>query len=445
MHAVTAAVLAPPSPPSPPSPVRRAFGWGGGMAIVRLACSFVSIKVTAVYLGPSGLALVAQLASFLSLFQSMLGQGLVTGMVRIASEPTTDSERRRATCSTALTLGAGLTLALGLVLLIAAAPIAGWLLGDSRHAPIIAVSGIAVAAAVLVDLLQGALGVSREIHLIGATSIAAALLGLALFAPAAWLWGTEGAMWANLALIPVAAAITAAAVHLRSRQVRLRDFIGRIDPVLCRRILGFYPMLIVNGALPPLALILVRDALTASHGLDTAGLWQASWRLSEAYQALVFSSVSLYFMPSMGERAGRPAELRQQMLRTLLTTTAATALMALAIFALRDEVVRLVLSARFAAVSGILPVQLIGDVARAAGTILGMSLVATMRTGWFIAMTAACCAAFVGGTCLLAPPLGAVGVSWAHLATGLLQIAIGIAALRDLLFPRTFARARPSP
>jgi PST family polysaccharide transporter len=425
--------------------VRRAFGWGGSMALVRLACSFVSIKVTAVYLGPAGLALVAQLASFLSLFQSMLGQGLVTGLVRISSEQASDGERRRATCSTALNLGAALTLTLGLVLALASSPIAGWLLGDTRHAPLIAVSGIAVAAAVLVDLLQGALGVSREIHLIGATSIAATLIGLALFAPSAWLWGTEGALWANLALIPLAAAITAAVVHRRSRQVRLRDFIGRFDPALARRILGFYPMLIVNGALPPLALILVRDALTDAHGLDTAGLWQASWRLSEAYLALVFSSVSLYFMPSMGERAGRPAELRQQMLRTLLTTTAATALMALAIFVLRDEVVHLVLSARFAAVSGILPVQLLGDVAKAAGVILGMSLVATMRSGWFIAMTALSCTAVVGGTHLLAPALGAVGVSWAHLATGLLQIAIGTVALRDLLWPGRWARASLSP
>ena len=440
---MTATLVAPPS--SSPSTVRRAFGWGGSMATVRLACSFISIKVTAVYLGPGGLALVAQLASFLSLFQSMLGQGLVTGLVRISSEQASDAERRRDTCSTALTLGAALTLTLGLVLLLASVPIARWLLGDSSYAPLIAVSGIAVAAAVVVDLLQGSLGVSREIHLIGATSIAAALIGLALFAPAAWLWGTEGALWANLALIPLSAAITAAVVHLRSRQVRLRDFIGRFDPALARRILGFYPMLIVNGALPPLALILVRDALTATHGLDTAGLWQASWRLSEAYQALIFSSVSLYFMPSMGERAGRPAELREQMLRTLLTTTAATAAMALPIFLLRDEVVRIVLSARFTAVSDILPVQLLGDVAKAAGVILGMSLVATMRTGWFIAMTMLSCAAFVSATYLLAPGLGAVGVSWAHLATGLLQIAIGCVALRDLLFPGACTRASSSP
>ena len=77
-----------------------AFRWGGSMAAVRLVCSFLSIKVTAVYLGPAGLALVAQYASFLSMFQSMLGQGLVTGAVRLSSEYSDDAARRRVEVTT---------------------------------------------------------------------------------------------------------------------------------------------------------------------------------------------------------------------------------------------------------------------------------------------------------------------------------------------------------
>lgn len=66
--------------------IARAFGWGSAIAVTRMACNFLSIKVTAVALGPSGLALVAQFTGFVSLLQSMVGQGLVTGSVRLGSE-----------------------------------------------------------------------------------------------------------------------------------------------------------------------------------------------------------------------------------------------------------------------------------------------------------------------------------------------------------------------
>jgi PST family polysaccharide transporter len=404
-----------------------------------MACSFLSIKVTATYLGPAGLALVAQFSNFVSLFQSMLGQGLVTGMVRLSSEHGADVQRRRVLFSTALRMGAVMVLLLSVVLAITSPFIAEWLLTDRRYAYLIAVSGIAVAAGILNDIFLGAFGVTKEIGLIARSSIASTVLGLLVFAPFSFLWGIQGGLWGTFAAILITAVTAAVSIKYFSAHIRPSDFAGAFDKVECRRILAFYPMLIVNGVLPPLSLILVRDSLTANLGLDSAGLWQATWRISEVYQAMITSSITLYFMQSMGERANKPLELRRQILRTLLLATSATMGFALGIFILREQVVHLIFSQAFTEVSSLLPMQLFGDVLKMAAWILGMSLVAMVRSTWFITNVILASALLVVLTKLWVPVGGIHGALWAYVAASAVQIPIGVIALRDIVF----ARAQP--
>lgn len=413
----------------------RAFGWGAGMAGTRLVCSFLSIKVTAVFLGPGGLALVAQFSNLVNLFQSMLGQGLVTGSVSLGAEAGAAQARRQVVRATALRIALVLAVTAGVVLAFASPLIAPWLLGDSRFTLLIALSGVVIAAGMLTDLLHGALGVGKEVGLIGGAVMTSTVLGLVIFAPAVYFWGLSGALWASFAVMLSSTLVSVTVVRRLSRSVALSDFFGPFDRTIARRLMGFYPMLIVNGALPPLVLILARDTLRAALGLESAGLWQATWRLSEAYQAVIVSGVSLHFMASLGERVHDPRALQRQVLRTLGTATAATAAMALVIGLLREPIVHLVFSPDFGAVADLMPLQLLGDVLKMGGWILSMALVALMRTRWFLVIALFGAACFVGATKALVPVLGIEGVLWAYVGTGGLQVLLGVAALRDVLLP----------
>lgn len=428
-----------------------AFGWGSSIAAVRMACSFISIKVTAIYLGPAGLALVAQYSNFVTLFQSMLGQGLVTGLVRLTAEYGDDVPRQRRVYATAFRMVIALSLMLCLLLVMAAPFVSEWLLLEQRYTWLIAVTGIAVAAAMVGDLFNGALSVSKEIGLIGTASIVATLVSLMIFAPSSAQWGITGGLWASFVVMIMTAIVTALVVLFRSKGVKLSDFIGPFDATEFRRLLSFYPMLIINGALPPLVLILVRDTLTQDLGLEQAGLWQATWRLSEVYQGAIVSSIALYFMPSMGERVNHPKALRKHIFRTLAIATGTTAILALMIFLLREPIIHIVFHDNFLRVGSLLPLQLVGDVLKMAGWILLMSLVAVMRTRWFIAITILASVSFTALSKWLVPGMGIDGVLWAYICTGAIQVLCGFAALRDILLPcgpsrtNTVATVKASP
>ena len=427
-----------------------ALGWGGGMAVMRMACSFISIKVTAVTLGPAGLILVAQLSNFVSLLQSMLGQGVVTGVICLDAEYGGDATRRRRVRSTAAWMLLVLALVFGLAMAAFASPLSQWLLKDNAYVAVIAVAGLAVAAAMITDLLNGTLSATKEIGLIGTATMVSTVLGLVIFAPCAYFWGIQGALWGLFAVVMASALVLVAAVGLRSQGIKLADYFGSFDRTECRKLLGFYPMLLINGALAPLALILVRDALIAHVGLDAAGMWQATWRLSEAYQAVIISSTALYFMPDLGERKNDPVALRKQVLRTLAMTTASTALLALLIAVLREPIVNIIFSERFHSVATLLPLQLVGDVLKMAGWIFAMTLVATMRQRRFIAVAVLSMLTFVGLTHVLVPTLGVEGATWAYIITGTMQVVAGMLCMHDILWPGVLGHSagpsgKPSP
>lgn len=417
--------------------ILRSLGWGSAMAGVRLLTSFLSIKVTALALGPGGLVLVAQLTGFIGLCQSMLGQGLVAGAVRLGAEHGADQARRGQVYATVLRMGAVLVGCWALVLAVASPWIAQALLHDRGLAPLIAVAGLAVAAAIFNDLLFGVLGVTKEVGLIGRASIASALLGLLIFAPCAWWWGLQGALWASLSVYCAGLALSIALVAWRSGGLQWCDLQGRFDREIARRVLSFFPMLLVNGVLPALTLILVRDLLASRLGLEAAGLWQASWRLSEACQALVVASVSLHFMPGMGEHAHDPEGRRRHVLRTLAGACAVSALLAAALWLGRRPAVHLVFSTSFEAVVDLLPLQLLGDVLKTAAWILSMALVGTLRTRWFITSLCAYALVFLGVSWELVPVLGTAGAQWGYVAAAALQGLVATWALRDVLWRST--------
>lgn len=415
--------------------LRKAFGFGTSQALIRLVCSFVSIKFTAVYLGPSGLALIAQFNGLVSLGQGLLGAGLNTATVRLTPEYIGQPQRRRALWSTGLALAAMFATAGVLALLLAGPMLARRLFADETYAWAIALAGLAIAANVFNNQLLGALNGAREIGRVVLSNVLATVAGLLAFAPACMLWGTAGGMVGSCASYLLALLISIG-LGLRSPTVHLRDFLGRFDGAEARRILGFYPMLVAHATLTPLAMILVRDVVISSLSLESAGLWQATWRLSEVYTTVITTSVSLYFMPRLGELAGDELAMRNEVWRTLLLVTVLTALMALGIFLLREWIVPLVFSASFLGVQALMPVQLLGDVIKMAAWILGFVLVARINTRWYVAIEIMVPVVLVLGVRWLVPALGAVGAMWAYVLASMVQLALAALGLRRLLFAR---------
>jgi polysaccharide transporter, PST family len=414
---------------------RKAFSLGALRALVRLICSFVSIKLTAVYLGPSGLALIAQFNNFMTLCQNIVVSGLETATVRLTSEYGADAARRRVLLATVGKFGLALGLPTALLVAAASPWLSSWLLKDPGYAWVFVLGALGLLAAILNAVLLAALSARGDIAKAVGSNILATVCGLLVFAPAAMLWGITGGLYASSAIYLFSLLVTLILVS-RSTLISVRDFVGRFDRAQARRIAGFYPMLIVHAVTVPLSLILIREHVTSSLSLEAAGLWQACWRLSETYLMVVMSSVTTQFMARLGEVVNFPDRLRAEVLRTLGAAVGATAALALGIFVFREWIVRLVFSPAFLPVADLIPMQLVGDLLKMMGWTLGFALVATVRSGWYITIEIVVPLVFILAARALGSGMGVSGVTMAYAIAGLVQCILAVVALRDVIFLR---------
>ena len=127
-----------------------AFGWSVLQNLLRLLLSFLSVKVTAVLLGPSGIALVGQAGNFISLLKDALGNAIGTAVVKMTAEQGNEGrERMPLLWGTAVRLAAMLGIVVGMVVAAASRPLASWLFGHGDLWPVVALSGLVLPFALM--------------------------------------------------------------------------------------------------------------------------------------------------------------------------------------------------------------------------------------------------------------------------------------------------------
>lgn len=426
-----------------PAAERRSLASSLGMvrALVQLACGFISVKLTAVYLGPSGLALIAQFNNFMSLSQSVVITGLETAAGRLTAEYGQDVERRRRLLATVGRIGLGLGIPTASVVAVSSPWLASWLLRDAGYAWVFVLGAFSLLAAILNAVLLGALSARGDIVRVVMSNIVAIILGVSMFAPASMRWGVVGGLYASAGVYITSVIVTLILVR-RSPLISLRDLVGPFDRTEARRIAAFYPMLIVHAVMVPLSLLLTRQHVATALSLESAGLWQACWRLSEMYLMIVLSSVTTQFMVRLGEASNSPSLLRAEVLKTLGLAVCATAVLALVIYVLREWIVRILFSTAFLPVADLMGMQLVGDVFKVTGFTLGFVLVATMRSRWYIAIEILVPVTFVVLGRVLGASMGVPGVTTAYAIAGSIHCVLSFIALRDLLFLRGQSHGR---
>src|SRR5437763_12906209 len=74
--------------------LRQAATLGAAQTVVSMALSFLSVKVTSVYLGPAGVGTLGQFTYFVTMSQAVLAAGLNIGLVRRTAELGEDQPAR---------------------------------------------------------------------------------------------------------------------------------------------------------------------------------------------------------------------------------------------------------------------------------------------------------------------------------------------------------------
>lgn len=382
----------------------NALSWSGANSVLRIALGFFSAKVSAIYLGPAGMALVGEINNFLQLSTGAVANGAQTGVVNLTAERRQSGDRLPQLWATAVWSVLVMSALMALVVLTNASRLSAWLLFDAKYWPVMVVAAFVVVFAVVDTVLVGALNGLKQVKLVATASMASTVVEFAVFVGLTYTFGIWGGLFAITAIYG-SKLVVSSWIAFRSQLISPRALFGAFDRQTLREIWRFYPMLLAHSIALPLAMILVRSATVRTFGLEAGGYLQAVWRLSDMYVGVLTTALGFYFMANFSSLATN-GERGQMLRRTVLQLLVVAVCCASAIYLLRDVIIAVVLTASFAPIRELLPFQLLGDVFKVVDYPLQMVLVSQRRVGSYIAQAVGGPALYVVLSTLWAPSLG---------------------------------------
>lgn len=387
--------------------------WNGVAVAVRMGTALLLNKLLAIYVGPSGYAIIGQFQNLVGVAVTFATGATGTGVTKYTAQLYDDEAAQRRLWRTAGTLTAAASLVFAAIIVVARDALARQLLRDADLSGVFLwlAGGLVFTSfnALLLALLNG----KKEVRRYVVSNIAGSLIGLAVTGGLAFYYGLYGTL---VALSVNQALVFFVTLHqiAGTGWFRPRYLFGAVDRRLARGLLGYIAMAASTAIATPLSQVAIRDHLAAQFGWNYAGYWEAMWRISTIYLTFVTTTLSLYYLPRLAEIRSAE-ELRREILGTYRLVVPAAALLSLAMYALRDTVIALLFTPSFAPMEALFGWQMAGDVVKISSWVLAYVMLGRGMTVAFIASELLFALSFWAASVLFTGWFGFQGVAIAHL------------------------------
>lgn len=379
---------------------------------IKLASGFVVIKFIAVQTGPEGVAFFGQFQNFIAAIIILVSGSFTTGLVRYSAQEKSGNLPFNNYLGNALGLGLLASLVIGILIFIFAQQLSILTLKSPNY---IGVFYLLSFCAILIMFYQVLIAVFNgwgELYKLILCKSMSSLLLLLSSIVLVNLYGLAGGLVALIAMQSLSAFI---GLWLMTR---IKDFEWqwlkpKLNFVICKEFIPYWLMSIVTLISTPLILMLIRAYVASNIGWENAGLWEASWKISELYLLVITTALTTYYVPKLSQAVNEKAE--QFIVReVLLLAVIAASFLALGIYLFRYWIVSLLFSHNFSEVSDIIAFQLIGSVIKIAAWVFAYHMLVKRKTSLFLSSELLFGTSFYLISRYFLDQFGLVGLSYAY-------------------------------
>jgi PST family polysaccharide transporter len=354
--------------------LRLAASMGAVQTAVSMVLSFVGIKVTSIYLGPAGIGMLGQLNYFMSMTQGILSSGVHTGLVRRTAELQGEPGARNLAISTVLRTLLTVGLPVALLIALASSWLSRVLLHDSSLRVSLLVFSAALGFGLVATTINACANGAKDFRTLAMINIGASVSSFILVVVLCPTFGVTGGLIA-LAILPIFTWAIASTLARRHAWWPGRPLSHGFSAAEARRGVAFVPMAIVSSVGLPLLQLAIRDRVAAHSGMGAVGLLQGVMRISDMYIGVASGIFAMYFFPRFSE-IRVASELSREIRRGFLVIVPSVALVSLAIYLLRDPIIRVIFTPEFLPMRELFAWQMAGNTLRMVGWLFGYVILA---------------------------------------------------------------------
>lgn len=396
---------------------------------IKIMAALVINKGVAVYIGPTGLALIGQFQNFTQLMMTV-GQGAINiGVTKYASEYGKDNERIPILLSTASKISLIASVVVGAGVVLFSDFLSLQLLNSKDYGYIFVIFGFTIVLFVLNNLLLSLLNGLKEIKTWAIINIIQSTYSLFFTTLLIVFLGLDGAL--------IALATNQSVVFfivlwmLRKHEViKVENFKAVFDKPEAKKLACFAVMAITSAVSGPVSNLIIRNYLGETLSWDEAGYWQAIWYISTMYLMVVTTTFSIYYLPKLSETLDK-VELRNELLNGYKIIVPIVMVLSVMIFLLKDFIIWLLFTEKFVPMRELFLWQLVGNVIKIMAWLLSYLMLAKVMMKKFIVTEIGFSITFIILSIFFTNQCGLIGMTYAFAINYLLYFVTVFYLVKD--------------
>lgn len=384
----------------------------GIAVVVKVASALVINKILAVFVGPAGYAVIGQFQNAVSIFVSLAGGVVATGVTKATAQHFDEEAKQHAVWQTAIRFSLLATIMVAIPLMLMSESMARWLLHRADMSSVFVWVALTLPAMAVNNLLLAIVNGKKDISVYVIANIIGSLISMVLVGLLAFKFGLYGTLVAFV-ISPACVLIVTAVIVARRHWFKTRFLWGQLNRPALRELSGFALMGLTSALTAPISYMFIRNYLTTCLGLSAAGYWQASWKISEIYLMMVTTTLSVYYLPRIAEIRSAIA-LKTEIVKIYSILMPVVALSAMTIYLLRDHIIYALFTPDFSPMRELFQWQLAGDVIKIGSWVLAYIMLGRGMVKVFVITEVTFSILFYLFSWVLIPHFGLVGVSMAY-------------------------------
>ena len=350
---------------------------------LKIGIGLITSKILAIFVGPSGMALVGNLRNFLTSLENISTLGFQNGIVKYASENEKSKSELEKIVSTVFISLLFVALLLSGFLFFTASYWNQNIFGNNtEYLTVFKVLALVLPAygfSIFFIAVINGLGKFKKVIWI---NIIGNIIGLLTSIFLIMQFKTIGALMSIVIAPALLFLVTFYMIHKEIQFFQMIRF-HLFDFQVLKNLSSYTLMTVVSSVFGPFVLLSIRNYIIHNLGIEQAGYWESMTRISSYCLMFVSTILSVYFLPKLS-KAENDLETKNIFLQYYKFILPIFILAITLIYFMRFFIVRLLFTKDFLPVTDLFFWQLLGDVFKVCALILGYQFFAKKKTSAFI-------------------------------------------------------------
>ncbi|WP_434557974.1 oligosaccharide flippase family protein [Pseudomonas sp. Z5-35] len=386
-------------------------------AVFKLMFSIASLKVVAFYVGPSGMAVVGQIQSFLQILSAGVSSVTTTGVVKLIAE---DKHSKESIVRASAFLLVFLSLICFVVLLLSSREIANYFL-QGGWVVVLLLLPLGSFFIGLNNLFVSYFnGMQKYSEYFWYSMITAFITALSICV-ISFYFGKVGAVY-SVVVAPAVAGICILFLPERFRLPRIRSVFKKIDGGILRILVSYSFMALGSAVVVYGGQIFLRNYIATNSTMAESGLWYAATRLSDIYMGICSVLFSTLLLPRYSAMEGQ--SLDGFVWRMAVVALVSGVVLVLMVGQLAGFIVWLIYGEAFAVSSEVLEIYVIGDGLKCLGWVFLYVMLAKQRVRAYLVYEVTTAFLYLVSCIFFYRLYGLEGMAYGYVLQGLISLLL---------------------